>query len=70
MASFSSSFGDFDSYPELLRRALLVWLRRFSVVPIPAMDRKIGMLAEQMGFTAVTERLYGGYAVRFRLQHR
>jgi S-adenosylmethionine-diacylgycerolhomoserine-N-methlytransferase len=66
---FIVDFGDFGSYPKLLRRAQLAWLRRFSVVPIPAMDRKISMLAEQMGFTAVTERLYGGYAVRFRLQH-
>jgi S-adenosylmethionine-diacylgycerolhomoserine-N-methlytransferase len=66
---FIVDFGDFGSYPELLRRAQLAWLRRFSVAPIPAMDRKISMLAEQMGFTAVTERLYGGYAVRFRLQH-
>jgi S-adenosylmethionine-diacylgycerolhomoserine-N-methlytransferase len=67
---FIVDFGNFGSYPELLRRAQLAWLRRFSVVPIPAMDRKIGMLAEQMGFTAVTERLYGGYAVRFHLQPR
>ena len=67
---FIVDFGDFGSYPKLLRRAQLAWLRRFSVVPIPAMDRKIGLLAEQMGLTAVTERLYGGYAVRFRLQHR
>ena len=67
---FIVDFGDFGSYPKLLRRAQLAWLRRFSVVPIPAMDRKIGLLAEQMGLRAVTERLYGGYAVRFRLQHR
>ena len=67
---FIVDFGDFDGYPELWRRAQLAWLRRFSVAPIPAMDREIGMLAEQMGFTAITERLYGGYAVRFRLQHR
>jgi len=34
------------------------------------MDRKIGMLAELMGFTAKTENLYGGYAILARLQHR
>ena len=67
---FIVDFGDFGSYPALVRSAQLAWLRRFSVLPIPAMDRKIGMLAEQMGFTAATERLYGGYAVQFRLQHR
>lgn len=67
---FIVDFGDFEGYPALIRRAQLAWLRRFSVVPIPAMDRKIGMLAEQLGFTAATERLYGGYAVQFRLQHR
>jgi S-adenosylmethionine-diacylgycerolhomoserine-N-methlytransferase len=67
---FIVDFGEFGGYPEMLRRAQLAWLRRFSVVPIPAMDRKIGMLAEQMGFTATTERLYGGYAVQFRLEHR
>ena len=63
-------FGDFSGYPWLVRRAQSAWLRRFSVVPIPAMDRKIGMLAEQMGFSATTENLYGGYAIQFRLQHR
>lgn len=67
---FIVDFGDFGSYPALLRRVQLAWLRRFSVVPIPAMDRKIGMLAEQMGFTAATEKLYGGYAAQICLQHR
>jgi S-adenosylmethionine-diacylgycerolhomoserine-N-methlytransferase len=63
-------FGDFSGYPALVRRAQSAWLRRFSVVPIPAMDRKIGMLAEQIGFSAATEKLYGGYAIQFCLQHR
>ena len=63
-------FGDFDRYPPLLRRAQLAWLRQFSVVPIQAMDRKIGMLAEQMGFTAETEKLYGGYAILATLRRR
>ncbi len=67
---FIVDFGDFDRYPALLRSAQLAWLRRFSVVPIPAVDRKIGMLAEQMGFVAATSKLYGGYAVQIRLQHR
>ncbi len=67
---FIVDFGDFGSYPAFLRRVQLAWLRRFSVVPIPAMDRKVGMLAEQMGFTAATQKLYGGYAVQIRLQHR
>ena len=47
-------------HSELWRRAQLARLRRFSVAPIPALDRKIGMPTQQMGFTAVTERLYGG----------
>jgi len=63
-------FGDFSHYPALVRRAQSAWLRRFSVVPIPAMDRKVGMLAEQMGFMAATEKLYGGYAVQLCLQRR
>jgi len=63
-------FGDFGRYPVLVRRAQSAWLRRFSVVPIPAMERKIGMLAEQMGFMAATEKLYGGYAIQFCLQNR
>jgi S-adenosylmethionine-diacylgycerolhomoserine-N-methlytransferase len=63
-------FGDFEGYPALLRRAQLGWLSRFSVTPIPAMERKIGMLAEGMGFSAKTERLYGGYAILARLQPR
>ncbi len=63
-------FGDFEGYPGLLRSAQIAWLARFSVKPIPSMDRKIGMLAELMGFTAKTENLYGGYAILARLQHR
>ncbi len=63
-------FGDFERYPALVRRAQLAWLSRFSVVPIPSMDRKIGMLAEQMGFKATTTKLYGGYAIQACLQHR
>ena len=63
-------FGDFSGYPSLVQSAQSAWLRRFSVVPIPAMDRKIGMLAEQMGFSSGSEKLYGGYAMQFCLQHR
>ena len=63
-------FGDFERYPRLLRSAQLAWLRRFSVVPIPAFEQKITMLAEEMGFTAAAEKLFGGYAIQIRLQHR
>jgi S-adenosylmethionine-diacylgycerolhomoserine-N-methlytransferase len=63
-------FGDFEGYPSLLRRAQLAWLSRFSVRPIPSMERKIGMLAEQMGFQVSTKRLYGGYAILACLQPR
>lgn len=62
-------FGDFEGYPAVLRRAQLAWLRRFSVTPIPSMESKIGMLAEQLGFAAAAERLYGGYALLTCLQH-
>ncbi len=63
-------FGDFEQYPALLRRVQLAWLRRFSVVPIPGMQGKIEALAEEMGLSATAEKLYGGYAVKIRLQHR
>ena len=63
-------FGDFGQYPALLRRVQLAWLRRFSVVPIPGMQGKIEALAEEMGLSATAEKLYGGYAVKIRLQHR
>ena len=67
---FIVDFGDFERYPAFLRSAQRAWLRRFSVVPIPAIERKIGMLAEQIGLKAATEKLYGGYAIQIRLQHR
>ncbi len=67
---FIVDFGDFERYPAFLRSAQLAWLRFFSVVPIPAIERKIGMLAEQMGFKAATEKLYGGYAIQICLQRR
>ena len=67
---FIVDFGDFERYPAFLRSAQLAWLRRFSVVPIPAIERKIGMLAEQMSLKASTQKLYGGYAIQIRLQHR
>jgi S-adenosylmethionine-diacylgycerolhomoserine-N-methlytransferase len=63
-------FGDFEGYPGLMRRVQLAWLARFSVKPVPSMDRKIGMLAEQVGLAAATERLYGGYAILATLQPR
>lgn len=63
-------FGDFEGYPALMRKAQLAWLRRFSVVPIPSFDRKMGLLAEEVGFTATAEKLYGGYAIELCLQSR
>ncbi|MGO8952871.1 MAG: class I SAM-dependent methyltransferase [Rhodomicrobium sp.] len=63
-------FGDFERYPALVQRAQLAWLNRFSVVPIPAFESKIGALAEELGFTATAERLYGGYAVQACIEHR
>jgi S-adenosylmethionine-diacylgycerolhomoserine-N-methlytransferase len=63
-------FGDFEGYPGFLRRAQLAWLSRFSVTPIPAMDRKIGMLAETLGLSATTQKLYGGYAILASIEKR
>jgi S-adenosylmethionine-diacylgycerolhomoserine-N-methlytransferase len=62
-------FGDFARYPAILRRAQLAWLRRFSVVPIPGMQGKIAVMAEEAGLTATAESLYGGYSIQMRL-HR
>jgi S-adenosylmethionine-diacylgycerolhomoserine-N-methlytransferase len=63
-------FGDFSRYPGFVRRAQLGWLRRFSVIPIPAFESKIKTLADEIGFTATTTRLYGGYAIQARLERR
>ncbi len=65
-----TDFGEFEGYPSILRSIQLAWLRRFSVTPIPSMERKIGMLAEQIGFTASTKKLYGGYAIQAQLKPR
>jgi len=61
-------FGDFSSYPALVRRTQLAWLRRFSVIPIPALEGKIAALAGQIGFASSTEPLFGGYAVLARIE--
>jgi S-adenosylmethionine-diacylgycerolhomoserine-N-methlytransferase len=63
-------FGDFARYPALFRRAQLAWLRRFSVMPIAGFETKIAALADELGFTASTAKLYGGYAVKVRIEHR
>ena len=63
-------FGDFAGYPTLLRRAQHAWLGRFSVTPIPDFEGRIKALADETGFTAATERLYGGYAIEARLERR
>lgn len=60
-------FGDFASYPAILRRAQLAWLARFSVTPIAAFEDHLGTLAAHMGLVARTERLFGGYAILARL---
>jgi S-adenosylmethionine-diacylgycerolhomoserine-N-methlytransferase len=56
-------FGDFAQYPGLLQRAQHAWLRRFSVTPIPDFENRIKAIASDIGFTATTTRLYGGYAI-------
>lgn len=61
-------FGDFAQYPGLLQRAQHAWLRRFSVTPIPDFENRIKAIASEAGFAATTERLYGGYAIKARLE--
>ena len=56
-------FGDFASYPAILRRLQLAWLRRFSVKPVPALEARLGALAAEAGLTADSVRLFGGYAI-------
>jgi S-adenosylmethionine-diacylgycerolhomoserine-N-methlytransferase len=63
-------FGDFAGYPSLVQRAQHAWLRRFSVTPIPDFEKRISALAGEIGFTAATEQLYGGYAIEASLQRR
>lgn len=63
-------FGDFADYPGIFKHIQLLWLRQFSVLPIPAIERKMNALAEQMGFSTKINRLYGGYAIKMCLQPR
>jgi S-adenosylmethionine-diacylgycerolhomoserine-N-methlytransferase len=63
-------FGDFARYPALVRRAQLTWLNHFSVLPIAGFETKITTLADKIGFTARTVKLYGGYAVQACLVRR
>lgn len=60
-------FGDFAAFPVWLRRTQLGWLKRFSVDPIYGLESELARLAEPLGFTAETTRLYGGYAIETRL---
>jgi S-adenosylmethionine-diacylgycerolhomoserine-N-methlytransferase len=61
-------FGDFSWYPALARHAQLAWLRRFSVIPIQALESKIAALAAEISFVSSSKSLYGGYAVLARLE--
>jgi S-adenosylmethionine-diacylgycerolhomoserine-N-methlytransferase len=61
-------FGEFSRYPALMRRAQQAWLRRFSVIPIPAFESKIAQLAAQIGFTSSAKQLYGDYAFLARIE--
>jgi S-adenosylmethionine-diacylgycerolhomoserine-N-methlytransferase len=56
-------FGDFAAYPGWLRSAQLDWLRRFSVTPVPQLERKLAGIARGIGFSERAQRLYGGYAI-------
>jgi S-adenosylmethionine-diacylgycerolhomoserine-N-methlytransferase len=61
-------FGDFAAYPSWLRGAQLDWLRRFSVTPIPELERHLADIAGEIGFSTEAQRLYGGYAVKAHLR--
>ena len=61
-------FGDFAGYPHWMRRAQLNWLSRFSVTPIPRLEDQLTEIAENIGFTASSQRLYGGYAIALTLK--
>lgn len=61
-------FGDFGRFPALAQQLQRAWLRRFSVVPIPDLENRISVLADQAGCIATSRRLYGGYAVQVRLE--
>ena len=60
-------FGDFAAYPRWLRAAQLAWLRRFSVMPIPQLPEQLAEIAQRLGFTTTSIRLYGGYAIEASL---
>jgi S-adenosylmethionine-diacylgycerolhomoserine-N-methlytransferase len=55
-------FGDFGGYPAIAQHIQLAWLRRFSVVPISEFETELAILANGLGLTLKTERLFGGYA--------
>jgi S-adenosylmethionine-diacylgycerolhomoserine-N-methlytransferase len=56
-------FGNFAGWPEWMRRAQFGWLGRFSVTPIPSLDRRLAEVGKVKGFAASSRRLYGGYAM-------
>jgi hypothetical protein len=43
------------------------WLQRFSVAPVPAFSRQVKAVAAEAGFAAEASKLYGRYALQFRL---
>jgi S-adenosylmethionine-diacylgycerolhomoserine-N-methlytransferase len=63
-------FGDFAGYPAWAVGLQRAWLRRFSVVPIPAMEAELMTLAQAHGLEFSITRLYGGYAILARLTRR
>ncbi len=61
-------FGDFAAFPQWARAVQLSWLRRFSVTPIPDLERELQDIARGLGFVLTCERLYGGYAIEASLR--
>lgn len=60
-------FGDFAGYPGWAVALQRAWLRRFSVVPIAALETELIALAAQHSLEASITRHYGGYAIVARL---
>jgi S-adenosylmethionine-diacylgycerolhomoserine-N-methlytransferase len=60
-------FGNFSGYPAWMASLQRAWLRAFSVVPIPNMEKELSTIAKELKLQAATTHLYGGYAVLTRL---
>lgn len=56
-------FGEFDSYPKAFQAGQKLWLKQFSVTPIPGLQSELQTIAEARGCTAENKSLFMGYSV-------